>query len=405
MKIKKIIILLIICLISVTTHAQKDSIFFKSGKSRAGNFDISFEKDLLFDKDDNNINFNLKDITKVVLNNKQWFGVDVYRGGVAKPYLAELVSQNEVSLLELSTQQGGFLVEKYFFLKNGKITVIDDKNLLTFYQVYFGKKFDKVQNSKYLKYKYNDIVSVLNNSLSKNVPKVVIPKRKYVFNQLFGFNIGHVNQKYQPNDNYFGNIKLLDFLVQSKNINFGLNYQVEFKHKIKINTQLNYQNLFFDVEPNDTLSYLEYFKELGPLKTNIYRADFSKSSLSLNVLLGKEFLINKNISLDVGVGIDINHTLVQKDASTVSAFYLKTGEKLETYNIRLLNFNLVSSPKMRFGLSGGIGIKYQLNNSPYSLGCYVLYTKSSQQVDVYNTFRNAIKSNYYNFGLTIFKKL
>lgn len=402
---KKITVLMCIFFaLQSNISAQTDSIFLKNGKKIIGKFTISSEKDILYNEK-NSIEYNLDGIERVTINNNHWQPVEFYNNGLSKLYLAQLIYKNEISLLELITKQDGFSVEKYFFLKNNKIILINEKNLAVFYPVYFGDKYNKSQNKNNMHYNYFDIINILNNCLGIIDKDLINRKRKYVYNNLLGINIGLINQSFKPKgQNYFG-YEAFNLKLNAKNISFGFNHHIEFNHKIMLNSQLNYQKLHFDINPNDTLSYSGYSALLGYTVTKIYRGDFSKSSLTFNIQLGRTFSINPNFSLDLGLGFDLNRTLKQKDASNATIRLVTTNDVYKSVDIRIINFNSIKDSKVRFGVSGGGMLKYQFSQSQYGIGLFANYTLTSQQASIYDAFYNSVYGSYFSGGFMLYKKI
>lgn len=402
---KKITVLMCIFFaLQSNISAQTDSIFLKNGKKIIGKFTISSEKDILYNEK-NSIEYNLDGIERVTINNNHWQPVEFYNNGLSKLYLAQLIYKNEISLLELITKQDGFSVEKYFFLKNNKIILINEKNLAVFYPVYFGDKYNKSQNKNNMHYNYFDIINILNNCLGIIDKDLINRKRKYVYNNLLGINIGLINQSFKPKgQNYFG-YEAFNLKLNAKNISFGFNHHIEFNHKIMLNSQLNYQKLHFDINPNDTLSYSGYSALLGYTVTKIYRGDFSKSSLTFNIQLGRTFSINPNFSLDLGLGFDLNRTLKQKDASNATIRLVTTNDVYKSVDIRIINFNSIKDSKERFGVSGGGMLKYQFSQSQYGIGLFANYTLTSQQASIYDAFYNSVYGSYFSGGFMLYKKI
>jgi hypothetical protein len=201
----------------------------------------------------------------------------------------------------------------------------------------------------------------------------------------------------------FDNDKLFSTPLKSKSFNWGISNQLEFNHNIILNTQLSFQKLNLNILNDSIIIY-------GGLSNNkyvtkIYRGDFIKSSLTLNTSLGRKFSITKNLFFDIAFGLDINHTLKEKDFSTLKTTYINNNETGEGVTIRILNFNSVNDTKLRFGISGFSQIRYQMSNSPFGVGLFVNYSKGNQHADYYDTWRGKINSHYYNIGITLYKKM
>lgn len=355
-----------------------DSLFFKTDKIVTGNYIFSEDKSFVFSSNDETKKFYASTVNKFVKKGKTYLPVELFIDGTSKIFLAEKVLTGEISILEFDALKAATKKDyntnklKYFLLRNGKFTPINEQNLDAFYKVYLGDCYKSVENKK-LDNRYNNIVSVLNNYYNCKDPKQKkISKRKYIEGYALGFSVGVGSTKVRPLiSERQKSGEILDYFKNASIKGSSQIFAPYFKLDLVKNRSIYLQGFFQTqkVASQDTFFVSSHIYQLylpgkiDPiLNTDItsYYADYYINMLGITAMIEQNFNIRKFKS-GGAFGFSISKTSKYIDNSTQ---YVESNVKKNKIFTQtpLFDFNNNAGYNITYGFNFRFKIEYPITN-------------------------------------------